>query len=153
MGRGAQGIRRVEAGRGLDRRRIDRLEPRAAFAFQVPAAGGVRRAAAHRHRQNSQQGIARESKGIRMNLTVAREGASTIVTLNRPERRNALSLELMRELIACLDEIGRDPETRAVILAAAGKVFCSGHDLSQMTCRNVNEYREIFDVCSELMQK
>ena len=88
-----------------------------------------------------------------MNLTIAREGASTIVTLNRPERRNALSLELMRELIACLDEIGRDPETRAVILAAAGKVFCSGHDLSQMTCRNVNEYREIFDVCSELMQK
>src|SRR5215472_17169229 len=88
-----------------------------------------------------------------MNLMTAREGATTIVTLNRPERRNALSLELMRDLIACLDEVGRDPETRAVILAAAGKVFCSGHDLSEMTCRNVNEYREIFDVCCELMQK
>jgi enoyl-CoA hydratase/carnithine racemase len=88
-----------------------------------------------------------------MNLTTAREGFITIVTLNRPERRNALSLELMRELIACLDGVGRDKETRAVILAAAGKVFCSGHDLSEMTGRDINAYREIFDVCSDLMQK
>jgi enoyl-CoA hydratase/carnithine racemase len=88
-----------------------------------------------------------------MNLTTARDGAIVTVTLNRPERRNALSLELMRELLACLDGIGRDREVRAVILAAAGKVFCSGHDLSEMTGRDINEYREIFDVCSELMQK
>ena len=88
-----------------------------------------------------------------MNLTIAREGPIAIVTLNRPERRNALSLELMQELLGCLDEIGRDREVRAVILAAAGKVFCSGHDLSQMTGRDINEYRRIFDVCSELMQK
>lgn len=88
-----------------------------------------------------------------MNVTLTHEGPVAVVTLNRPERRNALSLELMRELIACLDEIGRLRETRAVILAAAGKVFCSGHDLSQMTGRDINDYREIFDVCSELMQK
>jgi len=87
------------------------------------------------------------------NLTVARDGAASVVTLNRPQRRNALSLALMRELIACLDQIGRDGETRAVILAAAGKVFSSGHDLAEMTGRNINEYREIFDVCSELMMK
>jgi enoyl-CoA hydratase/carnithine racemase len=88
-----------------------------------------------------------------MNITIAREGNIAILTLNRPERRNALSLELMRELLACLEAIGRDREVRAVILEAAGKVFCSGHDLSEMTGRDVNEYREIFDVCSELMQK
>jgi len=88
-----------------------------------------------------------------MNLIISREGQVAIVTLNRPERRNALSLELMRELLACLDELGRDREVRAVILAAAGKVFCSGHDLSEMTGRDINEYRQIFDVCSELMQK
>jgi enoyl-CoA hydratase/carnithine racemase len=40
-----------------------------------------------------------------------------------------------------------------VILAAAGKVFCSGHDLSEMTGRNINEYRSIFDVCTQLMEK
>jgi enoyl-CoA hydratase/carnithine racemase len=86
-------------------------------------------------------------------ISVAQEGAAAVVTLNRPERRNALSLCMMRELIACFEEIGRNAGIRAVILAAAGKVFCSGHDLSEMTGRDINEYREIFDVCTELMTK
>ena len=88
-----------------------------------------------------------------MNITTVREGNLAILCLNRPERRNALSLELMRDLLASLDAIGRDRQIRAVILAAAGKVFCSGHDLGEMTGRDLNDYREIFDVCSELMQK
>jgi enoyl-CoA hydratase/carnithine racemase len=88
-----------------------------------------------------------------MNIEIAYEGETAVVTLNRPERRNALSLELMLDLIAALDEIGRNAEVRAVILAAAGKVFCSGHDLGQMTGRDLTEYRRIFDVCSDLMQK
>lgn len=87
------------------------------------------------------------------NLTLAREGACAIITLNRPERRNALSLELMQELIRCLNEIAGDHSVHAVILAAAGKVFCSGHDLSQMIGRNIDEYRRIFDVCTQLMEK
>jgi len=86
-------------------------------------------------------------------LTVAREGYLAVVTLNRPQRRNALSLELMQELIRCLDEIGSNREIRVVILAAPGKVFCSGHDLSEMTGRNINDYRHIFDICTQLMQK
>jgi enoyl-CoA hydratase/carnithine racemase len=80
-------------------------------------------------------------------------GSVATITLNRPERRNALSLVLMLELIGCLDEIGRRREIRAVILRAAGKVFCSGHDLTEMTGRDINEYRRIFDVCTELMTK
>ena len=76
-----------------------------------------------------------------------------VVTLNRPARRNALSLELMEELIRCLSEIGESREIRAVILAAAGKAYCSGHDLSEMIGGNINEYRRIFDVCTELMTK
>ena len=88
-----------------------------------------------------------------MNIQIAHEGPIAVVTLNRPERRNALSLELMLDLIAALDEIGRNPEPRAVILAAAGTVFSSGHDLSQMTGRDINDYRRIFDVCCDLMHK
>ena len=88
-------------------------------------------------------------KDIRM----AREGPAAVVTLNRPQCRNALSLGLVLELTGCLDEIGRNREIRVVILAAAGKVFCSGHDLSEMTGRNLDEYRRIFDVCTELMMK
>jgi enoyl-CoA hydratase/carnithine racemase len=87
------------------------------------------------------------------NLAVEQDGHCAVVTLNRPQRRNALSLELMLELIECLDGLGRDRVTRVVILAAAGKVFCSGHDLSEMTGRDINEYRRLFDVCAELMTK
>ncbi|HTS30897.1 MAG TPA: enoyl-CoA hydratase [Bryobacteraceae bacterium] len=87
------------------------------------------------------------------NLLVNVEPPLAVVTLNRPHRRNALSLELMLELIRCLDEIGRDREIRAVILAAEGKVFCSGHDLGEMTGRDINDYRQIFDVCTELMTR
>jgi len=84
-------------------------------------------------------------------ISFATEGPIAVVTLNRPQRRNALSLELMRELIDCLNEIGRERSLRAVILAAAGKVFSSGHDLSEMVGRDLNDYREVFDVCTELM--
>ena len=87
------------------------------------------------------------------NLVVSRESATAVVTLNRPERRNALSLGLMLELTSCLDEIGRSRDAQAVVLAAAGKVFCSGHDLSEMTGRDINDYRRIFDACTDLMLK
>jgi enoyl-CoA hydratase/carnithine racemase len=86
-------------------------------------------------------------------LSLELEGTTAVITLNRPNRRNALSLNLMRELIGCLDEIEKNRSAQAVILAAAGKVYCSGHDLSEMVGRSVAEYRHIFDVCSELMMK
>ena len=81
------------------------------------------------------------------------EGTTAIVTLNRPERRNALSLEMMRELYSAFEDIGRDAQIRAVILAAAGPVFSAGHDLGEMTGRCLEDYREIFDACTCLMEK
>src|SRR2546428_3373134 len=86
-------------------------------------------------------------------ITFAFEGPLSTVCLNRPEKRNALSLLSMRELIEVFDNIGRTREIRAVILGAAGKAFSSGHDLSEMTGRTVADYRELFDVCTELMHK
>jgi enoyl-CoA hydratase/carnithine racemase len=86
-------------------------------------------------------------------LRVAEEGAIATVTLNRPEKRNALSLDLMQELIAALSEIGARGDVRAVVLAAAGKVFSAGHDLGEMTGRSLGDYRRTFDVCTELMAK
>jgi enoyl-CoA hydratase/carnithine racemase len=87
------------------------------------------------------------------NILDTTEGAVGVITLNRPTRRNALSLEMMRELIHCLDRFASDSNIRAVILAANGKVFSSGHDLSEMVDRSVNEYRLIFDVCTQLMTR
>jgi enoyl-CoA hydratase/carnithine racemase len=86
-------------------------------------------------------------------LSLELEGTTATITLNRPSRRNALSLNLMRELIGCLEEIESNRTAQAVILAAAGKVYCSGHDLSEMVGRSVAEYRQMFDVCSDLMMK
>jgi len=86
-------------------------------------------------------------------LTCERDGASAVITLNRPGRRNALSLRLMDELIDCLDSIGRDREIRSVILAAEGPAFCSGHDLSETVGGDINQYRQLFDVCTQLMEK
>ncbi len=85
-------------------------------------------------------------------LLVERDGPAAVVTLNRPERRNALSLEFMRELTACLVELGEDRAVRGVILAAAGKVFCSGHDLTEMTGRGEEDYRGLYGACEELMR-
>ena len=87
------------------------------------------------------------------NICFASEGNIALVTLNRPQRRNALSLALMQELIDCLSEIGSRRDLRAVILAANGTVFSAGHDLSEMVGRDVSEYRRLFDVCTELMEK
>ncbi len=82
-----------------------------------------------------------------------REGSLGVITLNRPERRNALSLDLMLELIDCLDSVAAEKEVRAVILGAAGKVFSSGHDLNELVNGNIAEYRRLFDVCTQLMAK
>jgi enoyl-CoA hydratase/carnithine racemase len=87
------------------------------------------------------------------NITFETDQHLAIVTLNRPNRRNALSLDLMLELIDCVERMGKDKEIRAVILAAAGKVFSSGHDLSEMVGKDINAYRRTFDVCSDLMTK
>lgn len=86
-------------------------------------------------------------------LSLELEGTTAVITLNRPSRRNALSLSLMRELIGCLEEIESNRTAQAVILAAAGKVYCSGHDLGEIVGRSVAEYRQVFDICSELMMK
>jgi enoyl-CoA hydratase/carnithine racemase len=86
-------------------------------------------------------------------VLVAREGVVARITLNRPDKRNALSLELMAELIDALDTIGADPDVRAVVIDGAGVAFSAGHDLSEMVGRDLPFYQRLFDVCTELMEK
>ena len=71
--------------------------------------------------------------------------------LNRPKRRNALSMDLMRNLIAALRDISSNKEIKVVTVAGEGPVFSAGHDLNEMVGQNINDYREIFDVCTDLM--
>jgi enoyl-CoA hydratase/carnithine racemase len=74
------------------------------------------------------------------------------VTMNRPKKRNALSLAHMRELISLFEEIGESREASVVILRGEGPAFCAGHDLSEMLGRDPGFYRHLFDVCCELME-
>ena len=84
-------------------------------------------------------------------LLAVEVGVAT-VTLNRPEKRNALSLALMRELTGTLREIGGRRDIAVVILTGNGPAFSAGHDLSEMTGREIDDYRGIFDTCCELME-
>jgi enoyl-CoA hydratase/carnithine racemase len=81
-------------------------------------------------------------------LIVKDEGPVTEITLNRPEKRNALSLALMTELTAAL----RDAGGRVIVIGGAGPCFSAGHDLSEMTGRDVVFYRRLFDACTVLME-
>jgi enoyl-CoA hydratase/carnithine racemase len=74
------------------------------------------------------------------------------ITLNRPDKRNALSLELMHDLIDTLRRVSAEPEVRVIVLEAAGPAFSAGHDLSEMIGRDVPFFQRLFDVCTELME-
>lgn len=71
----------------------------------------------------------------------------TRITLNRPERRNALSVELMEELTAAL----RAATGRVVVIAGAGPAFSAGHDLGEVLGADTPEAERIFTVCTTLM--
>jgi enoyl-CoA hydratase/carnithine racemase len=83
-------------------------------------------------------------------LWEARDGVAR-VTLNRPEKRNALSLALLEAAEERLTALEHNPTVRVVVLAASGSVFCAGHDLSEMLGRTEAEYQELFALCSKVM--
>jgi enoyl-CoA hydratase/carnithine racemase len=71
------------------------------------------------------------------------------ITLDRPEKRNALGLQVMQELLRALDAVPTD--SAVVVLGANGPAFSSGHDLSEMLDRESEFYDELFAVCADLM--
>lgn len=64
-------------------------------------------------------------------LDVADDSGIATITLNRPEKRNALSLQLVEEILSALDEVEKT-DTQVVILTGAGKAFCAGLDLDEL---------------------
>jgi enoyl-CoA hydratase/carnithine racemase len=84
-------------------------------------------------------------------LVEAVEDGVAVVTLNRPDKRNALSHDVMQELTAAFEAIGADRTLKAVILRGAGPAFSAGHDLREMLAGSVDDYRRTFDACVRLM--
>lgn len=88
-----------------------------------------------------------EFKNILLNIE---DGLAHLI-INRPDKFNALSRETISEMIVALQSIGKNPDARVLIIGSEGKHFCTGHDLKEMVDQETNEYRNIFDQCSVMM--
>jgi enoyl-CoA hydratase/carnithine racemase len=83
-------------------------------------------------------------------ITVARDGGFATITMNRPQRRNALSLPHMRELIAAFTDVGSS-DALGIVLAGNGPVFCAGHDFADVADQDLATVRALLATCTELM--
>jgi enoyl-CoA hydratase/carnithine racemase len=84
-------------------------------------------------------------------LLVEMSGPVARLTLNRPARRNALSVALLTELEQALTTAAADRAARVIVLAGNGPAFCAGHDLGEMVGGTEESYRELFALCSRVM--
>lgn len=78
-------------------------------------------------------------------------GGVVRLTLNRPERRNALSFEILSQMDRAIRAIASDRSARVVVIAGNGPVFSSGHDLAEMVGKSEQEYQALFELCSRVM--
>jgi enoyl-CoA hydratase len=81
-----------------------------------------------------------------MDCLVSREGHVLVVTMNRPEARNALSAEMMSIMRSAWDEVDSDPDIRACVLTGAGGAFCAGADLKAMTSSHPGDTASDWDL-------
>ncbi|MBD8875611.1 enoyl-CoA hydratase [Roseibium polysiphoniae] len=99
-----------------------------------------------------------DADGKPLLATLLHQGVYRIV-MQRPEKMNALSREMMSALSAELTKAAEDPDVRVVVLGAEGKVFCAGHDLKELTAARAEAdggkatYEAIMRQCSDLMQQ
>ena len=85
------------------------------------------------------------------NLIVEDALPVVVITLNRPDKLNALSLALMRELAAELERQGEGDEIAVIVIKGAGRAFSAGHDLKELVDRSLDEERSVFQACERLM--
>jgi enoyl-CoA hydratase/carnithine racemase len=90
------------------------------------------------------------SAGPLTNVNV--DGAVAYVTMDRPEKRNALSVAMMESLVLSFREVGRRDDVSVAILRANGPAFCAGHDLAELLDRDVDFYRREFDLCTAVIE-
>jgi enoyl-CoA hydratase/carnithine racemase len=86
------------------------------------------------------------------NLRVTLDGSAARLVLNRPEKRNALSLEMMQETLAALRDVSAHRATRAIVIEGEGRAFSAGHDLSEMIGRDEEFFSHLFGRCTVMME-
>lgn len=84
-----------------------------------------------------------------------KDGPLGWLTLNRPEQRNALSLELMEDMLDKLKMVSMDKDIHVVIIKGTGPAFCAGHDLKDMVGEDldIQHFHDIFSTCAKMMQR
>ena len=85
-------------------------------------------------------------------LTEHRDGQTAVLTLNYPERRNALAIPMRRALVEALERIEADPTLRAIVITGAGGTFCAGGDISGMDVADLAAGRERFRLTHQLVR-
>jgi enoyl-CoA hydratase/carnithine racemase len=88
-------------------------------------------------------------------ILMEKDGPIGWLVLNRPEKRNALSLDLMNDLLIKLDQVAKDETIRVVVIRGAGAMFSAGHDIKEMsgTDKDLHHFRTIFSTCNRMMQR
>ncbi|MCK0091953.1 enoyl-CoA hydratase [Rhodococcus sp. F64268] len=85
-------------------------------------------------------------------IAVAESSNIGVLTLNRPDQRNPLSVATMREVTLGLRALSAESAVRVIVVRAEGPVFSAGHNLREMIGRTLEEERAVFDTCTEMMQ-
>ena len=86
-------------------------------------------------------------------VLIRREGAIARLTLNDPGRANVLSGPMIAALDAALGQVDGDDAVRVIVLGAAGRIFCAGHDLAELRAADQSGARALFGACSTLMMR
>ena len=85
-------------------------------------------------------------------ILCAREDAVFFLTLNNPSKINTLSKQMIGEITGALTDVSADESVKVVVIKAAGKHFCSGHYLKEITGTGAKENRDVFNKCTRMMQ-
>lgn len=83
-------------------------------------------------------------------VLVSRNGAHATITMNRPQQRNALSLQHLQELAKAFEEVAATDAT-GIVVAANGPVFCAGHDFRDVAGKDLHETRFLLQTCTDLL--
>jgi enoyl-CoA hydratase/carnithine racemase len=85
-------------------------------------------------------------------VLVRSDGPAARITLNRPDHRNAMSLDVLGRVTEALRGMGEDPGVRAIVIEGSGPAFSAGHDFREMVGRDLAFYQRLFDACQEMME-
>ncbi len=85
------------------------------------------------------------------NIAYEKTDTVGVITLNRPARQNALSIAMLEEMNRCLAGIAAGRDVKVLIIRAAGKNFCAGHDLGDLAGKDITVHNTMFSICAEMM--